>query len=80
VKVNDQSTGDEITVATLYPIDVGAGALESGMDFGFRAGGGIDFYLNENLVLNWEATAVIPTGKLDLLNYYSFGWGIQYRF
>jgi hypothetical protein len=28
----------------------------------------------------WEATAVIPTGKLDMLNYYSFGWGIQYRF
>jgi opacity protein-like surface antigen len=65
---------------TLYPIDVGSGALESGMDFGFRAGGGIDFYLNEHLVLNWEATAVIPTGRLDTLNYYSFGWGIQYRF
>ncbi len=68
------------TVAVLYPIDVGSGALESGLDFGFRAGGGIDFYLNEHLVLNWEATAVIPTGKLDTLNYYSFGWGIEYRF
>lgn len=80
VRVFNPQTGQRVTVATLYPIDVGAGALESGMDFGFRAGGGIDFYLNEHLVLNWEATAVIPTGKLDTLNYYSFGWGIQYRF
>ncbi len=69
-----------VTVATLYPIDVGSGALESGLDFGFRAGGGIDFYLNEHFVVNWEATTVIPTGKLDMLNYYSFSWGIQYRF
>jgi opacity protein-like surface antigen len=80
VRVRDPDTNQLVTVTTLYPIDVGAGALESGMDFGFRAGGGIDFYLNEHLVLNWEATAVIPTGKLDMLNYYSFGWGIQYRF
>jgi opacity protein-like surface antigen len=80
VRVVDPQTGRRVTVATLYPIDVGAGALESGMDFGFRAGGGIDFYLNEHLVLNWEATTVIPTGKLDTLNYYSFGWGVQYRF
>ncbi len=80
VNVDDPVTGETVTVATLYPIDVGSGALESGLDFGFRAGGGIDFYLNEHLVLNWEATTVIPTGKLDTLNYYSFGWGIQYRF
>ena len=79
-KATDPATQEPVTVATLYPIDVGSGALESGMDFGFRAGGGIDFYLNEHFVLNWEATAVIPTGKLDRLNYYSFGWGIQYRF
>jgi opacity protein-like surface antigen len=69
-----------IPVATVYPIDVGSGALESGLEFGFRAGGGIDLYLNEHFLLNWEATAVIPTGKLDMLNYYSFSWGIQYRF
>jgi opacity protein-like surface antigen len=69
-----------VTIDTLYPVDVGSGALESGMDFGFRAGGGIDFYLNEHFVLNWEATAVIPTGKLEMLNYYSFAWGVQYRF
>ena len=62
------------------PVDVGAGALDSGLDFGFRAGGGIDVYLNEHLVANWEATTLIPIGKLDKLNYYSFAWGLQYRF
>jgi opacity protein-like surface antigen len=62
------------------PVDVGSGALENGLDFAFRAGGGVDLYLNEHFVLNWEATAVIPTGKLDKLNYYSFSWGVAYRF
>jgi opacity protein-like surface antigen len=74
------NAGEEVLTATLYPIDIGRGALESGLDFGFRAGGGIDLYLNEHFVLNWEATAVIPTGKLHMMNYYSFSWGIQYRF
>jgi opacity protein-like surface antigen len=78
--VPDPQTGEMVKVGTLYPIDVGQGALESGLDFGFRAGGGIDLYLNEHFLLNWEATAVIPTGKLNTLNYYSFSWGIQYRF
>jgi opacity protein-like surface antigen len=72
--------GELVKVATLYPIDLGQGVLESGLDFGFRAGGGIDLYLTEHFLLNWEATAVIPTGKLNEMNYFSFSWGIQYRF
>jgi opacity protein-like surface antigen len=77
---NHPQAGELVKVATLYPIDLGQGVLESGLDFGFRAGGGIDLYLNEHFVLNWEATAVVPTGKLNEMNYYSFSWGIQYRF
>jgi opacity protein-like surface antigen len=62
------------------PVDLGAGALEEGIAFGFRAGGGLDLYLTENVLFNWEASAVIPTGPLQNLNYYSFIWGLQYRF
>ncbi|MDH3520861.1 MAG: porin family protein, partial [Myxococcales bacterium] len=62
------------------PLDAGSGILEDGFDFGFRAGGGLDFYVNENVVLNWEVGAVLPIGQLQNLNYYVFTWGLQYRF
>lgn len=88
--VYSQITGNYISFCTQVdkarcdddppPTDLGAGALEDGVAFGFRAGGGLDLYLTENIIFNWEAAAVIPTGKLQNLNYYSFLWGLQYRF
>ena len=62
------------------PNDISGGALVGGFDFGFRAGGGIDLYMTEHLVLFWEGSAIIPVGKLNNLNFFSFAWGAQYRF
>jgi opacity protein-like surface antigen len=45
-----------------------------------RLGGGLDYYLTENIVVSAEASYLMPTGKLDNLDYYSFGLGLQYRF
>ena len=45
-----------------------------------RFGGGLDFYLTRNVVVSAEASYLMPTGKLDGLDYYSIGLGLQYRF
>jgi opacity protein-like surface antigen len=62
------------------PLDAGKGILENGIDFAFRAGGGVDIYLTEHFLLNWEAGAMLPIGRLQNLNYYFLNWGLQYRF
>jgi opacity protein-like surface antigen len=49
-------------------------------DFAARFGGGIEFYLTENIVAALDATYVLPAGDLKDLDYVSFGWGLQYRF
>jgi hypothetical protein len=46
----------------------------------WRFGGGIDFYLSEHVVASAEVSYVMPWGKLDNLDYYSIGVGLQYRF
>jgi opacity protein-like surface antigen len=45
-----------------------------------RFGGGIDFYITENWVATAEASYLLPTGKLEDMDYYSIGLGLQYRF
>lgn len=45
-----------------------------------RFGGGLDFYLTENVVVSAEGSYLMPTGKLSGLDYYSFSLGLQYRF
>ncbi|MFB3117162.1 MAG: outer membrane beta-barrel protein [Myxococcota bacterium] len=55
-------------------------ASERTVDFALRFGGGIDFYLTRNVVVSAEASYLMPTGKLDNLDYYSLGLGLQYRF
>jgi len=45
-----------------------------------RFGGGLDFYITENVLANAEISYLMPTGKLDDLDYYSIGVGLQYRF
>jgi opacity protein-like surface antigen len=45
-----------------------------------RFGAGLDFYVTDNIVMTAEGSYLMPTGKLDGLDYYSFGLGMQYRF
>jgi Outer membrane protein beta-barrel domain len=76
----EQFCKEDTSIHGPVPNDVSGGALADGFDFGFRAGGGVDLYMTEHLVLFWEGSAVIPVGKLNNLNYFSFAWGAQYRF
>ena len=50
------------------------------VDLAMRYGGGLDFYLTSNVVVSAEVSYLMPTGKLDNLDYYSIGLGLQYRF
>jgi opacity protein-like surface antigen len=50
------------------------------IEFAARFGGGLDFYITQSIVASAEVSYVMPTGKLDNLDYYSFGLGLQYRF
>jgi opacity protein-like surface antigen len=57
-----------------------AQASERQVNVALRLGGGIDVYLTENIVMSAEASYLMPTGKLDNMDYYSIGVGLQYRF
>jgi len=50
------------------------------VEIAMRFGGGLDFYLTKNVVISAEGSYLMPTGKLDGLDYYTFGVGLQYRF
>jgi len=89
--IHSQTTGDYVSYCVRTPqctpdtpntppLDAGKGILEDGLDFAFRAGGGVDIYLTEHFLVNWEAGAMLPIGTLQNLNYYFFNWGLQYRF
>ena len=49
-------------------------------DFAIRVGGGIDFYVNDNIVLGPEIAWVKPTGNMEDFSYLTIGAGLQYRF
>src|SRR5262245_34648435 len=49
-------------------------------NFAGRLGGGVDFYLTENWVLNADAIYTIGTGDVSDFPYLSVGWGFAYRF
>lgn len=49
-------------------------------DWGFRGGGGMDFYITQNWVVNAEASYVATVGNVKNLNYAVFGLGLTYRF
>ncbi|WP_447969573.1 outer membrane beta-barrel protein [Nitrospira sp. M1] len=49
-------------------------------DVVFRYGGGVDFYLTENWVIDIEGAYVDPRGDINFINYISVGGGLQYRF
>jgi opacity protein-like surface antigen len=49
-------------------------------DFAARFGGGIEIYATEHIVIDLNSSYVLPTGNLDDYDYWSVGWGFQYRF
>jgi hypothetical protein len=49
-------------------------------DFAMRFGGGVDLYASENTVLGLGVDFVLPTDKVNGLDYISIGLGFQYRF
>jgi opacity protein-like surface antigen len=55
-------------------------ASDRRVEIALRLGGGLDFYLTENVVITAEGSYLMPTGKLDGLDYYTFAVGLQYRF
>ena len=59
---------------------VGAGLSQTESGFAVRFGGGLDFYITENVVASAGVDYVLPTGDVEDLDYVSFGAGIQYRF
>ncbi len=50
------------------------------VELALRFGAGLDLYVTEHWVTTAEGSYVMPMGKLDGLDYYQFGLGIQYRF
>jgi opacity protein-like surface antigen len=65
---------------------LGIGALvfddKQGSNDGFlaRLGGGLDFYLTESVVLDFEVAYALPTGSIDDFPFTTFAAGIQYRY
>ena len=49
-------------------------------DYAMRFGGGVDFYATKHIVASLEGSYVLPTGRLQGWDYYTFGLGMQYRF
>ncbi len=49
-------------------------------DFAARFGGGVDFYLSENIGLSLDTSYVVPTGDVEDLDYVSVGAGVFFRF
>ncbi len=58
----------------------GLTATDSSVDFVFRGGGGIDFYLTDHVVLNAEATYLLVTGDFDNGGVIPIVLGVHYRF
>ncbi|MEE8549631.1 MAG: porin family protein [Gemmatimonadota bacterium] len=59
---------------------VGLGISETEAGFAARFGGGLDFYITENIAVSVGVDYLLPTGDVEDLDYVSFGGGIQYRF
>lgn len=78
-----------ILTGTIQPyIIAGAGVMDadvqnvgSSTEFAARFGGGLDVYATDHIVLGFDLTYVLPTGKLKDLDYLSIGlFTLQYRF
>ena len=45
-----------------------------------RMGGGLDYYITEHIVVDVEASYILPVSAIDSFKYLSVGVGLQYRF
>jgi hypothetical protein len=52
----------------------------SGDNFAARFGGGLDFYVDPNIVITLDSSYVLPTGDAEDLDHVTISLGIQYRF
>jgi opacity protein-like surface antigen len=50
------------------------------LDFSARFGGGIDFYVTDNVALQVSSSYVLTTGDIDGSDYISLVAGVQYKF
>lgn len=50
------------------------------LDFSARFGGGIDFYVTDNVALQLSSSYVLTTGSIDGADYISLVAGVQYKF
>ncbi|MCH2171040.1 porin family protein [Myxococcota bacterium] len=66
-----------MTVSTSNSVD---GSSDRSSDWGFRMGGGADYYLNPKVALTLEATYVWGVGDVWQRDYVSIGGGVLYRF
>jgi opacity protein-like surface antigen len=53
---------------------------DSTTGFTGRIGGGADYYLRPDIVLNVELSAVLPAGQVSRFRYLPLAFGAQYRF
>jgi len=62
-------------------VQLEAGGLKvDELDFSARFGGGIDFWVTDNVALQASSSYVLTTGDLDGTDYISLVAGIQYKF
>jgi len=59
---------------------LGLGFSDDQAAFALRFGGGVDAYVTKNIVLNVEASYLLPTGDLDDFPLVPVSGSIQYRF
>jgi len=60
--------------------NLASGASANDEDFAARFGGGIDYYLTENLAVQVKATYVLNTDDLDNFDHADCSFGVQLRF
>jgi opacity protein-like surface antigen len=53
-----------------------------GPDHGFvaRLGGGLDIYITDNVVFDFEIAYAMPAGNIDDFQFATFASGLQYRY
>ncbi len=58
----------------------GSGVSEKEHGFAARFGGGLEVYATEHIVIDVNASYVLPAGDVDDFDYVSVGWGFLVRF
>ena len=68
---------------TLIGLGGGGGSFDTGTSeaaFEARFGGGLEFYVTEDVAFVIDATYLLGTGDVAGIDYFSLGWGALYRF